>query len=268
MAASERVRPMVTVKAYPNISSRHGEVVCVAGIRTDTTEPSWVRLWPVEFRDLPFSQRFQKYQEISLAATPTTKDARPESLTPRTDTLKLGETFSTKGRWGMRRRWVDPLIVDSMCEVLEREERDRTSLAVIRPGTVHDLVIEPQPPGWDPEKQALIDQPSLFAPDKKALKAVPYKFKYQFTCARQGCKGHEQSIIDWELAQAYFSWQRGSVEEVQAKIRHKWLDDICGSDKDTLFFVGNVHLHPRSLLVLGTFWPPREKATDQLSLGW
>ena len=55
-----RVRLMVTVKAYPNISQRHGEVVCVAGIRTDQAQPAWVRLWPVQFRDLAFADRFEK----------------------------------------------------------------------------------------------------------------------------------------------------------------------------------------------------------------
>src|SRR5437879_1598199 len=50
---------VVTVKAYPAISQKHGEAVCVAGIRTDSA-PRWVRLWPVYFRDLPFSERFQK----------------------------------------------------------------------------------------------------------------------------------------------------------------------------------------------------------------
>jgi hypothetical protein len=66
-----------------------------------------------------------------------------------------------------------------MCEVVEREQRDQTSLAIIRAGTVHDLVIEAEPKGWDPEKEAVINQPSLFAPDKTTLKPVPYKFKYR-----------------------------------------------------------------------------------------
>jgi hypothetical protein len=154
-----------------------------------------------------------------------------------------------------------------MCEVVEREQRDQTSLAIIRAGTVHDLVIEAEPKGWDPEKEAVINQPSLFAPDKTTLKPVPYKFKYRFTCARATCRGHEQSIIDWELAQAYFKWHSGSDKEVLEKIRHKWLDEICGSGRDTFFFVGNIHLYPRSFMVLGTFWPPKDEQESQLNLG-
>src|SRR5713226_2623428 len=33
---SDRISLLVTVKAYPAISQKYGEVVCVAGIRTDT----------------------------------------------------------------------------------------------------------------------------------------------------------------------------------------------------------------------------------------
>lgn len=265
--SSARIRLMVTVKAYPAISRRHGEVVCVAGIRTDLAKPQWVRLWPIGFRDLPFSQRFQKYQEIEVEVRKTSKDKRPESLQPRTDTLRLGQGFSTSHGWASRKRWIEPLVVGSMCEVYEREERDGTSLAVIKPGRVDDFVMESVPAGWNPGQRAVIDQPSLFAPDKETLKQVPFRFKYHFTCDRKGCRGHEMSIIDWEIAQAYFKWGGASGVGIEAKLRAKWLDEICGPTKDTLFFVGNIHKHPKSFLVLGTFWPPREEAADQLRLG-
>lgn len=256
---------MVTVKAYPNISRRHGEVVCVAGIRTDTERACWVRLWPVQFRDLPFATRFEKYQEISVDAAPTTKDPRPESLWPRCDTLVAGRHFSTKSRWAQRRRWVDPLVVDSMCEVLTRQSIDGTSLAVIRPGRVDDLVVEKMPASWREAQQAVVDQPSLFFPDKSKLEPIPYRFRYQYTCARKGCRGHDQSIIDWELGQAFRKWSDDDSRRTEL-IRLKWLDEICGPDKETLFFVGNIHAHPLSFVVLGTFWPPKTEVSNQMAL--
>lgn len=261
---SGRIRLVVTVKAYPAISKSLGEVVCIAGIRTDTAIPKWVRLWPVEFRDLPFSLRFKKYQEISLKATRSRKDQRPESMRAVTETLELGRTLTTANGWAARRLWVEPLIVDSMCEVLRMQERDGTSLAVVRPGVVEDFLIEKDDTEWKQTQQAAMNQLSLFATAKKELKKIPYKFKYRYTCQRKGCGGHEQSVIDWELAQAYLTWP-GSEKERLAKIRTKWLDEICGSDKETMFFVGNVHLHPRSFLVLGAFWPPKAQPSDQLA---
>jgi hypothetical protein len=39
-------RVLVTVKTYPTLSRRDGELVCTAGVRADG---SWVRLYPVPF---------------------------------------------------------------------------------------------------------------------------------------------------------------------------------------------------------------------------
>src|SRR5438105_950468 len=101
---------VVTVKAYPAISQKHGEAVCVAGVRTDS-DPRWIRLWPVYFRDLPFSQRFQKYQEIHLDVE-RSSDTRPESSRPLPDTLVVGKTIGSANAWSSRRRLIKPLVVE------------------------------------------------------------------------------------------------------------------------------------------------------------
>jgi hypothetical protein len=61
---------LITVKAYPSVSTKYGETVCVAGIRLDTPEPGWVRLFPVAYRDLLVEQRFRKYEIVRLRAQP------------------------------------------------------------------------------------------------------------------------------------------------------------------------------------------------------
>lgn len=242
----------------------------MAGVRLDTDLPTWIRLWPVEFRDLPFSQRFQKYQVITVAVARSNRDARPESFRPGTDTLVVGEFISTRRGWEERRRLVEPLLVESMCGVQTRERVDHTSLAIFRPTDVEDLVIEPDDATWDPRKQAVIAQPSLFAPEKDELVKIPFKFKYRYRCSARSCPGHEQSIVDWELAQAYLKWTRDSGQaEGLAKIRQKWLGELCSPAKDTAFFVGNQHLHPTSFVVLGVFWPPKAEVAakpEQLRL--
>jgi hypothetical protein len=84
---------IVTVKGYPAVSKRYGEAVCVAGVRTDTPSPEWVRLFRVQYRDLPFTQRFKKYQEITLEASQHGPDTRPETYRPNLDTLELGDVM-------------------------------------------------------------------------------------------------------------------------------------------------------------------------------
>ncbi len=74
---SQTIDMVVTVKAYPQLSARYGETVCVAGVRTDTPGPSWVRLYPVVYRDLHYDFRFAKYQRITLEVSHA-NDPRPE----------------------------------------------------------------------------------------------------------------------------------------------------------------------------------------------
>ena len=87
MPETTRLRLMVTVKAYPTVSLRHSELVCCAGIREDTKE--WVRLYPVAYRLLPRWQQFEKYDRIGVGCVrrPLHKDDRPESWSPRMETL-------------------------------------------------------------------------------------------------------------------------------------------------------------------------------------
>jgi hypothetical protein len=74
---AERISLLVTVKAYPAISEKYGEVVCVAGIRTDTPQLEWARLHPVAFRDLPFAQRFNKWTCLTSRRSAVRSRHRP-----------------------------------------------------------------------------------------------------------------------------------------------------------------------------------------------
>ena len=238
--------------------------MCVAGIRTDTASPRWARLWPIQFRSLPIYRQFTKYQEITLLAKPG-HDGRPETWTPDIDTIKLGRRLSTKNDWAARRELVEPLLVESMCEVQARHAVDGSSLAVIRPGNVLDLVIEPESDEWEAKQQSVLDQINMFVGPKSKLEKVPYTFKLRYQCESPSCLGHTQSIVDWEIGRAYQRWRAYPPSQRLEKIRQKWLQELCGPDKDTQIFVGNMRAHPKNFLVLGIFWPPKHR-DDQLTL--
>lgn len=147
----ERIRLVVTVKAYPTASVKYGEAVCVAGIRTDTRDPKWVRLYPVDFRDLPFDKQFKKWSEIEIDVSESS-DTRPESLRPDTTSITVVRDLGTARRWADRRPLVEPLLVESMCAARERQRLDGTSLAAFRPASVIDVAIEPEPDDWTPQQ--------------------------------------------------------------------------------------------------------------------
>lgn len=247
---------MVTVKAYPAVTDE-GEAVCVAGMRLGLLQPpSWIRLFPVRFRDLPSDQQFHKYDIMRLRAAKASGDSRPESYTPDTDSIEVVGVVGPNRGWAERRKVVDQLVIPSMCWLLRQQANDGTSLGVFRPAQVLDVLAEPRPAQWSEAKQAALAQQSLFAKEKAELERIPYRFSYHYRCADPACATHTQGIIDWEIGEAWRSWH-GTPEQRVAQIRRRWLDDLCGPKKDTHFFVGNMHLHPRSFLVLGVFWPPK-----------
>lgn len=159
-----------------------------------------------------------------------------------------------------------------MCNVLRRQRDDGTSLAAFRPKKVLDLVIERRDVNVDKAEfaRAWAAQPSLLdavgaderAHQIKALEQIPWTFKYRYRCSHPDCNGHEQTIIDWEIAELYRSLR--SHGDWQDQLKAKWLNQMCAPDRDTAFFVGNQHQHPTAFLVLGVWWPPRR---DQLTLG-
>lgn len=250
------------VKAYPNLSRRYGEVSCVAGI--DLKEKVWKRLYPIPFRTLESTSKFKKYQPIRAMAQRPSNDLRPESWRVDIDSLQITAPQITSAHgWRDRRPIVEPLINGTMCGLQRQQREDGTSLRMIRVSEVEELEIEEAE--TDPEKGQRADewarQGSLLdssdqAEQRTALEQIPYRFLYRYRCEDAKCKGHRQSIVDWEIAQLFRRVRR--YEDWQDQIRNKWLTEMCGEGKETALIVGNQHQAPVAFIVLGVWWPPVE----------
>ena len=70
---------------------------------------------------------------------------------------------------------------------------------------------------------------------------------------------------DWELGALFLKeWDRhSSAEKAADSVRRKFLTEICGSTRDTRFFMGT-HFPWNTWLVLGVFWPPRRQRSRSL----
>jgi hypothetical protein len=247
---------LVTVKAYPNPSTKYIETVCVAGI---TREEGWVRLHPVSYRSLSEDRRFKKYQLVSLRMQKHDGDRRRESFRPDEHSFVLGRIARSDNLWEERWQWIRPTIGPTMCEFLRNRESDPRSLGCIKPRDVDRLVIEEGEAEWGGRKKTVIDQLVLFDRVDMKLEKIPFIFKYRYRCEEKGCRGHEQSILDWELMELYRNLKHAgtAISEIKRKIEDKFVGELCGSDKDTHFFVGNHHLYPVTFMVIGVFWPPK-----------
>jgi len=261
--SGELIRFVPTVKAYPTPSKRHGEAVCVAGIRIDGHHNEWIRLYPVLFRDLPKEQQFHKYDVLELEVVPST-DYRPESVRPVEASIRTVGKLGTKNQWQERREIIEPLLVASMCEVQQRQQQDRLSLAAFRPVHVKNVRYERDESEWSHEQREALSRLSLFAQQRPLLRKSPWRFRYEYSCGNN-CRGHAQTIVDWEIHEAYLKWSRKRNEtETVKQIRKKWFEELCSPERDAIFFVGNQHLAPTAFLVLGVFWPPKKRPSGQI----
>lgn len=267
---------VVLVKAAPVMTRALEETMCVAGVRTDVAEPEWIRLHPVPFRDLAEESRFAKYQRVRLRLQ-RGHDRRPESWRPVSTSIELLSSLPTARNWAERRQLVSTLPEQSMCALVAGNRaghgKGAASLAVIRPVGRPVLEITPrdadQVRTWSERAAAASNRLSLFeevatAAERDPLEVVPWRFRFQYTCCEDGCRGHRQTIVDWEAAALWkkvrhdASWQQ--------KMRDKWERDMWAG-RDTVLFVGNQEEHPSSFLVLGVFWPPDRPYQPDLGLG-
>src|SRR6266851_2729371 len=109
----ERLKVLITVKTYPIPSARYDELVCTAGV-SETGD--FVRLYPINFRDLPFSQQYRKYQWLEVDATKHTgRDSRKESYRPSCESIRLlGEPIPAANEWKDRARYALAKVSQSM----------------------------------------------------------------------------------------------------------------------------------------------------------
>jgi hypothetical protein len=257
----EKLKVLITVKTYPIPSKKYDELVCTAGV-TETGE--FIRLYPINFRDLPYTQQYKKYQWIEVIAEKHQgRDVRKESYRPDCDSIKiLGEPIrSIHDNWAKRAHYVLQNKARSMEDLYDQQKADWTSLGVFKPKKVHDLVISPDDPEWPPKFLHALQQQHLFEYRQKTLvppRKVPFKFHYCFECDDPRCKGnHRMMIEDWEVGALFWRLvDKGtSHKEASEKVRDKFLKEICGPDKDTYFYVGTILAHPKKWVVIGVFYP-------------
>lgn len=254
----ESARVLITVKASPNPSGTHGETVCVAGIRLDDN-PGWIRLYPINFRELEGAMAFRKYDVVDIQIDAQPRDSRVESARPEATSFEVVKSLKT---WDLRRAYVEPFIGQTACRLFSeaRQNPRSQSLALIRPAEVLDLVVETHP-GWTPQQQSVIDgyanQMQLFGRDRVRLQPPRFVGKYRYRCEEPDCRTHEQAIIDWEFSAFQFNQLDGFDDGTAIDhLRAKFLDQLCAPNRDTAFYLGNQAKRRHAFSILGVWWPP------------
>ena len=244
---AERATVLLTVKASPEIGRTHGETVCVAGIRLDGDEFRWIRLFPVQWHWF-WKGEHPKYQVIELEIDKHDKDQRPESYRPRLDTTAVLDQLPAGKR---RAEVLNRLPQYTMCDLVAAKGWTRPSLGLVVPSEITGFVREDHT--GDTAHTAKMNraaQGSLLAQGAPNLEFSPFTFKLAYRCHSASCRGHEQSIVDWEISEAWRNWRRSYPTDYLDRIEEKWLSLVDPARLPALY-VGNQHQAPQGFLVLG-----------------
>lgn len=268
-------RILIAVKTYPTLSEKYNELVCTAGFLDDG---SWIRIYPIQFRQLNFEQQYSKWSYIEVDVEKNLSDYRVESYRPIdiAENLKIVGKLGTENGWAARKEIVLKNMSTNLADLIQRVKDENISLAVYKPAEIIDFVWESQSREWDKKKldkvKANLSQRSLFEEKEavtnlfKVVKKLPYKFSYRFL-DQDGSK-HKLMIEDWEVGALYWKCiNNGDTEETACqKVKNKFFDDFL--KKDLYFLLGTTLEHGKSkspFIIIGAFYPPK-RTSKQPSL--
>jgi hypothetical protein len=258
-ASNDRQEILVLVKTYPEISRKYTETVCTAGINKATKK--LVRLYPIRYRYLVGEFQFKKYQWINTKITKAKSDSRPESFSLSDDKIELGNVIGTGDDWVEREKWIinQNTLYKSVEELKASQEKNGTSLGIVRPKEILDFTIEPKPleeiNEAEIKKKSVLSQMGLFE-QIKDIDLLPFKLMLKFKCDNQKCNGHNMSILDWEYGQLYRNvkddqdWEQKIIDKVKT---------VCGRKYDPYLILGNLAKWPNIFCILGIFYPPKRR---------
>ncbi len=125
----EKKRVLITVKAYPEYSKKHGHVVCTAGL---TDDGDWIRLYPMPMNFFQGSSKISKYTWIKVGCKKATDEMlkRKESYKVRANSIKIIDSSSLrseKDKWIRRNRLILPHVFPSIEYLDEQFKQERVS---------------------------------------------------------------------------------------------------------------------------------------------
>jgi hypothetical protein len=254
MPQQETKKALIVVKTYPTPAQTGAEVSCTAAI---TEDGKWLRLFPVPWRYLKSEQQFRRYQWVRLTVTKAS-DPRPESYKLASDGIQiLTEPLPTDHEWSARREFIEPLRAHCMCcAAKERDKSGFPTLGIFKPSRIEKLIITPDSPTWTDAQEDILSQGHMFAEaPKQKLEKIPFKFQYKFRCDHAECNGHTMICTDWEMSEAWRKWKDDYGDQWEAKFRQRFESEMI-QKLDTHFYVGTVHQHPGTWIIVGLFYPP------------
>jgi len=256
----EKRQILLIVKAYPEISKRYGNVVCIAGVLEDTNE--LIRLYPVQLQEISRKglKKFTRF-EARITKNRDEKLKRKESYKIQTNSIKVIDDSLTKVEernvWEKRVSIIENLLSSSVEDLENSFNIDKTSLGIIKP-KIDTVSFKTKKPVEEIEiKIAKSIQKTLFGDKIITPDKIEKTFYYEFDCLNENCIHHKKICVDWELYEAFRNWRKKySSEDLFVKLKDKF--EIFMKQRN-LYFILGTHSQFPSWFIIGLFYPPKFK---------
>lgn len=251
----EKKKVLLTVKAYPEQSSKYGETVCTAGI---TEDRKWIRMYPVPMELFRRPNSIPRYSWIEVECKKATgeKFKRKESYKIKPSSLRIVDRSLTKRpvKWEERSKIILPLLDDSIEQLEEAFKNDRTSLGLVKPETVLDFYETGKMRDYEKDINLSI-QMTIFGEKRPELEKLPHMFRYKFRCSTENCGGHDMTCEDWELFQSFRSWRYKYPDHrtLWEKVYQKYYIEF--TQKYDLYFYMGTHSIYKAWMIIGLYYP-------------
>ncbi len=241
-------RMLVLAKAYPNISSRYQELICVAGI---TESGDLRRIYPVPWRLFWANQGFSKKQwiEYRIVGTPE-KDRRPESIKIDQNSIKKLQLASFREI----KKMISPLLTNAE-ELAAKFKQDEKSLGFVRPSLI-DLVESER----DVEKfDEMEKQLTLLGDSAVRIDVIPVKLSYNYQCMDNAGKTcgytHNHMCEDWEMGALYRKYMEDRKTAYE-KTKDAFLNKMI-SRPECYFMIGT-HYRWKTPIIVSVIYPTKK----------
>lgn len=244
----------ITVKTYPTMSHKYGELVCTAGI----CDGHFVRIYPIQFRSLQGYQQYAKFQwiRLNLKKRPTNKDFRLESYSPYGEIILEDKIGAGPDGWAARMRIINKVKMhDNLEELIGlAKAKPFPSLAALLPKQILAFTIKAAARDWTEAQKNFFRQGNLFEEEREPPEKIPYTYSYRFTT--EDGKERKLMIEDWEIGALYRNClQRCDGDEAAANhmVRQKY--ETFAKNPNLFFFVGTTLKHhwqsPNPFIIIG-----------------
>ena len=235
--------------------------MCTAGVDADG---NWIRIYPVQYLNLPETDKYKKYDLVEVDCNKATSDNRPESFRLVEQRVKIINSVPPDNNWYYRKQYLNKTkVYDDLNEIIHKAKVDKDmSLCSFKPQAINKIIIEKE--DLNELDIPLLDQDSsnkeLMNKILKQQRISPYKFKYSFVDKND--REANLTIRDWEIYELYQNCLEiagGDKEIAREKVKDK--NERLAINNDITLFLGTTKkwqvIGPNPFIIVGMFYPKK-----------